>query len=153
MPSYSLFMPFFAAVAAQEDCSVGKGPPPENPPCAAAQDVVVAFDASLKDLIAGGDADLTVLLNTIVDAYAVENASPTSPKMALVAFRNEAEVIQDLTSDRTALLTAVANRAASSGNTCTFCGLEKAQEVLTASGRLTARKVILLIIDGEAVSF
>ena len=150
-----LLLGLHASVQAQEECD-GKTPPPAISPCTANHDIVIVLDNSVDD-VDGGGAARSALLTAIVGAYKL-GESPTGPRFALVQFDNEALVVSNFTDHVGKLTTAIADRPAASatatttsGGTCTYCGLETAQALLSASTRADARKVIILIIDGIAV--
>ena len=142
-------------VSAQEACD-GKSPPPANAPCTASHEIVICIDNSVDD-IEGGGAARSDLLNALVGAYKL-GESPTGPRIGLVQFDNTALVLSNLTDSSSELTVAIADRPAaattatpSEGGTCTYCGLEAAQALLSSSLRTDARKVIILIVDGIAV--
>ena len=134
-----------APAAQQEVCDFT--PAAGDTPCAAENDVVILFDASMKS--AAEDAALTILLRTIVDAYSLGTAD--GPRIALIAFNQGATVIQPFTTARDSIHTALDVRDASVGNTCAACGLTAAQALLDNSGRADVRHVVILLLDGESV--
>ena len=137
------------AAAQQEVCDFP--PVADDAPCAAFNDVVIVFDASMKS--AEQDAALTVLLRTIVDAYSL--GSSDGPRIALIQFNDAATVIQPFTTARDSIHTALDVRDPSVGNTCAACGLTAAQALLddvNGGGRAGARHVVILLVDGASVS-
>ena len=153
-----LYAAILVSVSAQAVECDGKMPPQAPSPCTASHDVVIALDNSVDD-VEGGDNARTELLNTIVAGYKL-GETPTGPRIALLQFDNTALVLSNLTDSASELTLAVANRPAaattatqSSGGTCTYCAIETAQTLLTSSSaRADARKVLILLIDGIAVS-
>jgi hypothetical protein len=143
-----------AARALLEDCS-GKSPPPADAPCGAAHDIVVLFDTSEKDNQVGGDGALDNLLHSIIGAYELEGSS-SGPRIALVAFELHAYLVQGFTSTKNTLSSAINSRpgscvGASNCGTDVLAGLLFAQNLLEQNEVAGRRKVIIAVIDGQAV--
>ena len=134
-------------VHAQEVCDGWV--PSANAPCTAGHEVIIAFDASMKS--ADADAALDRLLHSLIGSYNLDGSS-NGPRVGLVAFGNEATLLQPLTSNVSELTAAVVARSPSGGNTCTVCGLQLAQQALSDTSRAGKRRVVYLLSDGRAVS-
>ena len=135
----------FITLTAQTVPQTCDGPlPSSTAPCAAVHDVVISFDASMKQ--PGQDTAMDNLLRTLVGAYTLVG---NGPRVGLVAYSNTATLVQPLTSTAATLTSAIDNREPSSGHTCTVCGLQRAQEELAANSRSGARKVLILLSDGR----
>ena len=132
---------------AQEVCDGWS--PSANAPCNAGHEVIIAFDASMKS--SDADAALDRLLHSLVGSYDIDGSS-NGPRVGLVAFGNEATLLQPLTSNVGELTAAIVARSPSGGNTCTVCGLQLAQQILTDTSRTGKRRVVFLLSDGRAVS-
>lgn len=130
---------------AQEACE--DNPLPATAPCTANHDIVVTFDRSFK-----ATADVTasnMLLNEIVNAYDLNpSASNFGPRIGLLSFGEEATIEANLTSDANLLRSTISSARDYTQQTCTTCGVEAAWRHLGEHARQSARKVIILIVDG-----
>lgn len=147
----ALLLLFLSRPLAAADC----GPPPTPPAsCGAFHDVVIAFDNSEKP--ATVDEAMSYLLTDLVNRYSLQTGG--TARVAIVSFSgiNTAQTLHPLTDSRPSLLAAINARPPSNGGTCTRCGLQAAQQVLSESERAgmhpSPRPVIVLLSDGLSTS-
>ena len=144
-----------------ETCDGPVAAPAADAPCAAYQDVVIAYGAHQNE--AHEDDELKAFLLRLVGAYDL-SASPNGPRIGLAPGSATAGVEErfdwtdvggnDLTSDLTsdaASLNGKINGFTSSGDPCGSCSIEVAMNML-AGARTGVRKVILYVSDDVSVS-
>lgn len=117
--------------------------PPDDQFVCANTDVVIVMDRSGS--MAGSKlATAQAAAKDFVDMLTAGDQS------GLVSFASSSSLDQELTTDGTAVKTAIDGLTAT-GTTCITCGINTAQAEIDANGRNDASHVIVLLSDGEPV--
>lgn len=132
-----------------------------NEKCTARQDYIVVADNS--DSIGDSYYKMTTFMTELVDLLDLSPGSDT--RMALITFNgppigqghnwlydedDAVQILSGFTTDRDALINAIAHRPDHEGMTCISCGIDVAARMIQESDRLGINQpVVILVTDGE----
>ena len=122
-------------------------PPPRAPSCLAQHDLVLVLDQSGS--MWSFASQVRNFANAIIGQFALGATQTAGSRFAVVFFASSAQTVASLTADASTLNSAISGYSPR-GLTCISCGLAPAAALLrSATDRPNARKVILLLTDGE----